>query len=143
MKTPREILFGRHQDTMPKLDTIRRSVVLELNRKDAKAQSWAAHLTSLGLNCSNKLWLELIWPCRRIWTGYAVVWLLLFISNFSQRDSSQTVDTNSAPLVMMRLHEQQKLLNELFATRSLPAEAERPKIFLPKPRTEKSEPHCI
>jgi len=38
--------------------------------------------------------------------------------------------------LMMTFRDQQKMLNELFADRTLPAEAERPRIFSPKPRTE-------
>jgi hypothetical protein len=39
----------------------------------------------------------------------------------------------------MTFRDQQKMLNELFADRSLPAEAVRPRIFSPKPRTETME----
>jgi len=141
MKTSREILLARHQATTPKLDAIRRSVVIELNNQGTKEQSRPVSFVTSLLCCSNKLWLELVWPCRRIWTGLAAVWLLIFIVNVSQRDSSQTVMAkSSAPAAMlMTFRDQQKLLNELFADRSLPAEADRPRIFSPKPRTEKSE----
>ncbi len=33
MKTPRDILFARHQAAAPKLDAIRRSVLAGLNKK--------------------------------------------------------------------------------------------------------------
>jgi hypothetical protein len=87
------------------------------------------------------LWRELIFPCRRIWTGLAAVWILLFIVNFSQRDGSQTMIAKSAPPpeMMMTFHDQQKLLDELLADRSFPADVERPRIFSPKPRTEITE----
>ena len=141
MKTPREILFGRHQAATPKLDAIRREVMAGLNHQGTKAQSPTASLVSWFLGGSNKLWLELVWPCRRIWTGLAAVWILLFIVNFSQRDGSQTMMAKSAPTaeMMMTFRDQQKLLNELLADRSLPADAERPRIFSPKPRTETIE----
>jgi hypothetical protein len=138
MKTARDILFARHQAAVPKLDAIRREVVAGLNRQDAKAQSPATSLMSWCLGGANKLWLELVWPCRRIWTGLAAVWILIFIVNFSQRGGSQTMMAKSAPTpeMMMSFRDQQQLLNELFADRSLPVEAERPKVFSPKPRTE-------
>jgi hypothetical protein len=138
MKTPREILLARHQAAAPKLDAIRRAVVLELNSEDAKTQSFLTRFAPLRLCCSNILWQELVWPCRRVWTGLAAVWVLLAIVNFSQRDSSQVhLAKSSSPAAMtMTFRDQQKMLNELFADRSLPAEAVRPRIFSPKPRTE-------
>jgi len=138
MKTSREILFARHQSNAPKLDAIRREVVAGLNHQDTKAQSGAVNLVSWCLGGSNKLWLELIWPCRRIWSGLAAVWILIFIINFAQRDGSQDANAKSAPTagVMMAFGEQEKLLNELLADRSLPVEADRPRNFTPKPRTE-------
>ena len=141
MKTPRDILLARHQATAPKLDAIRREVVAGLNHQDVKAESWAAILVSWCLDGSNKLWLELVWPSRRIWTGLAAVWILIFIVNFSQRDGSQTRMAKSTPTpgMMMTFRDQQKLLNELLADRSLPLDAEQPRIFSPMPRTETTE----
>jgi len=138
MKTARETLLARHHAAVPKLDAIRRKVLAELNHQDTKAQSWTTRFVSSCLGGSNKLWLELVWPCRRIWTGLAAVWILLFIVNFSQRDVAQVrVVKSSSPTAMMTtFRDQQKILNELFADRSLPAEADRPKIFSPKPRSE-------
>lgn len=138
MKTPREVLLARHQAAAPKLDAVRRLVVNELNHQGTKEQSWLASLVTSLLGCSNKLWLELLWPCRRTWSGLATVWVLLFLINVSQRDSSPRVMAKSTPTaeVMTTFRDQQKLLNELFADRSLPVDAESPRIFSPKPRTE-------
>jgi len=144
MKTPREILFARHQAAGLKLDAIRREVVRELNSQATKEQSFPASLVASFLCCSNKLWQELVWPCRRIWTGLAAVWVLLFIVNFSQRDNTPAVSTKSATAgMMMSYHDQQKLLNELFADRSQPADVEPPKTFSPKPRTETMRPETV
>src|ERR1017187_810404 len=120
MKTPRDILFARHQAAMPKLDVIRRDVLTELNNKDAKAQSWADCLASWCLGCSKQLWLELIFPCRRIWSGLAAVWVLLFIVNFSQRDNVSGVTGKPARSgeMIMSLQAQQRWMNELLADRS-------------------------
>ncbi len=140
MKTPRDILFARHQSVAPKLDAIRCQVVAGLNHQDIKAQSGADNLVSWCLGGSNKLWQELVWPCRRIWAGLAAVWVLIFIVNVSQRDGSQTMMAKSAPTeMMMTFRDQQKWLNELLADRSLSMDVERPKIFSPKPRTETFE----
>jgi hypothetical protein len=138
MKTPREILLARHQAMTPKLDAIRRSVVIELNNQETKEQSRPVSLVTSLLGCSNKLWLELVWPCRRIWTGLAAVWVVLAIVNVSQRDGLQVhlAKTSTPAAMTMTFRDQQKILNELFADRSVPAEAVRPRIFSPKPRTE-------
>jgi hypothetical protein len=141
VKTPRDILFTRHEAATPKLDVIRREAVAGLKRPDAKAQSGPTNLVAWCLGVPNKLWLELIWPCRRIWSGLVAVWILIFIVNFSQRDGSQTMIAKSAPTpeMMMTFRDQQKLLDELLADRYLPADIERPRIFSPKPRTETTE----
>ena len=143
MKTPRDILLEQHRSATPKLDAIRREVVTRLDHQDTRAQSWAVILLSWCLGGSGKLWRELFLPSRRTWTGLAAVWLLLFIINFAQRDGSRTAGSGSAPMAMMSIRDQQKLLNELFADRSPPMEAEQPRIFSPKPRTEKSEARCV
>jgi hypothetical protein len=145
MKTPRDLIFARHQAAASKLDAIRREVVTNFNHQDTKAPSWAMILVSWCLDGSIQLWRELVWPCRRIWTGLAIIWILLFIVNFSQRDGSQAGMAKSAPppAMLMTFRDQQKLLNELFADHSLPAETEPPRIYLPKPRTEKSKVCCV
>jgi hypothetical protein len=140
MKTLRDILFGRHQAADLKLDAIRREVVavgLREGRRAAVPKFRVADTATL----PKLVWLELIWPCRRIWTGLAAVWILIFIINVHQRDGSQTAIAKSTPSmeVMMMFRDQQKLLNELFADRSLPMVAEPPRIYLPKPRTETTQ----
>jgi len=39
---------------------------------------------------------DMIWPCRRIWTGFAAIWLAIFAINFSTRDTSQTLVMKSS-----------------------------------------------
>jgi len=139
MKTPREILLARHQAAEPKLDAIRHSVVSQLNHPDAKAQSWAADLASVCLRCLTTPWRELILPSRRIWTGLAAVWILIFVINVSQRDnvSSITGQPVRSTAATMSWQAQQRWMNELLADRSMPPEVDRPRNAVPKPRTEK------
>ena len=116
MKTPRDILFARHQAAAPKLDAIRREVVAELNHKDTKARSWTDNFVSWCLGGSNKLWLELVWPCRRIWAGLATVWILIFVFNFSQRDPAELMARKSpppSPEMILTFRQQERLLAEL------------------------------
>jgi hypothetical protein len=136
MKTPREILLEQHQTATPKLDAIRSEVIAELNRQDAKLQRGTINLASWRLGGFQKIWLELIFPSRRIWTSLAVIWIFIFIFNFSQRDRSQIATAKISAPEMMSFGEQQKLLNELLADRSLPLNVERPKVFSPQPRSE-------
>jgi hypothetical protein len=135
MKTPREILLARHQAAAPNLDAIRQSTVAAVcdRRNFAERRPHTAATTIF-----QTIWLELVLPCRRIWTGLAAVWILILIVNVSLHDSSRTMTAKSAPPVemMMTFGEQQKLLNELLADRTVPVDAEQPRIFLPKSRTE-------
>jgi hypothetical protein len=47
MKTPRDILFARHQAAMPKLDAIRCEVVKELNNQATKEAGQLCFLVTL------------------------------------------------------------------------------------------------
>jgi hypothetical protein len=139
MKTPREILFARHENSAPKLDTIRHEVVARLNHQGTKAQSWTINLVSWCLGGSNKLWQELVWPCRRIWTGLAAVWILIFIVNFSQHDKSEMMARKSSPPspeMMLAFRQQEILLSELIGQNEIRV-AEPPKTFLPRPSSER------
>ena len=83
-------------------------------------------------------WLELIWPCRRIWTGLAAVWIALFIFNFSQRDPSELMARKSPPVspeMILVFRQQQQLLAELIGPNETRA-VEPPKPFVPQPRSE-------
>jgi hypothetical protein len=141
MKNPRDILLARHQAAAPKLDAIRREVLVRLNHKDTKARSWTDNFVSLCLGGSNKLWRELIFPCRRTWAALAAVWMALFIFNVSQRDKSELAARKlppPSPEAIMAWRQQEKLLAELIGP-SGTSDAERRKIVLPKPRTENAE----
>jgi hypothetical protein len=138
MKTPREILFAGHQAAAPKLDAIRREIVAESNNKVTKEQSLPAVFVSLFLCCLKTFWCELIFPCRRIWTGLAAVWILIFMVNFSQRDPSELMARKTpspSPEMIVTFRQQEKLLAELIGPNETQA-TEPPRIFSPKPRTE-------
>jgi hypothetical protein len=113
MKTPTDLLFAIHRSAVPKLDAIRCEVV-------ARHGATTGHV-GVGARAGlfTHLWLELIWPCRRIWTGLAAVWVLLLIVSLSQRDDSRTVLAQSpqSAEMMMALRQQEQKLNELLADR--------------------------
>jgi hypothetical protein len=140
MKTPREILLARHGAAAPKLDAIRQEVVTDLNNKDARTQGLVVNFAASCLGCSNKLWLELVWPCRRIWAGLTAVWILIFAANVSLREQSPAIiKSGPSSEMIMALKDQQKILAELLIDHSAPHDADRQKIFSPKPRTEGME----
>jgi hypothetical protein len=143
MKTPRNILFARHQSAAPKLDAIRREVL----RAEFDNVGQASRLSSFENEKNSEtgatpvlrlLWRELIFPCRRIWTGLAAVWILIFIVNFSQRDGSQTMMAKSAPSpeMILTFRQQEMLLAELIGQNE-PQTAEPPKTFSPRPSSER------
>ncbi|HEV2693729.1 MAG TPA: hypothetical protein VG347_12630 [Verrucomicrobiae bacterium] len=137
MKTPREILLGRHRTASPKLDAVRHSVVNALNQQETVERTFPAIFVPSFLGCLKTLWRELILPSRHTWAGFATVWLLIFLVNFAQRDnvSSVTGKTVRPGGPVMTLQAQQRWVSEHFADRTLPTEADRPRIYSPKPRT--------
>ncbi|HZL13265.1 MAG TPA: hypothetical protein VFC85_03905 [Verrucomicrobiae bacterium] len=139
MKTPRDILFARHENVEPKLDAIRLSVARELNNKETREQSFQEFFASLFLGCSKNFWDELIFPCRRIWTGLAAIWILIFVVNLSQRDPAEMMARKSpppSPEMIMAFRQQEKLLAELIGSNE-PRIAEPPKTFSPRPSSER------
>ena len=67
--------------------------------------------------------------------GQQLFWLLILAINLAQHEPSPAGKMTAAP-VMMSFREQQRWMNELFADRTLPVDAEPPKTIAPKPRTE-------
>jgi hypothetical protein len=133
VKTPRDILFHRHQSADAKLDQIRRDVVSKLVRPVAPRK--ASPLVFVLL----KLWQELIWPCRRVWAGLAALWLLMLGVNVSLRDPGQITRTSAAsPAVMMTTWQQQeRLLAELSEPHQTRAITSPPKPAAPQPRSDR------
>jgi len=84
--------------------------------------------------------LDVIWPYRRVWAVLAVVWVLIFMDKLSLQGHSQTLARKSSPPtqeMLMAFKDRQNILAELLADHSAPREAERPKFFSPRPRTER------
>jgi len=85
-------------------------------------------------------WREVVWSSRRVWAGLAMVWVVLLAANVSLREHpSATAKSGPAMEVIMALKDQQRILAELLPDRSAPPDADQPKIFLPKPRTERMD----
>jgi len=141
MKTPREVLFTRHQTIAPKLDTVRREVLnagfVREGRRVAVPKYRVAGTATLPL----LIWRELIFPCRRIWTGLAVVWILIFVMNLLQNDPSELIARKVSPPtpeMISAFRQQQRLLAELIGQNETRT-AEPRKTFLPRPHTESGD----
>jgi hypothetical protein len=132
MKTPREVLLEHHQTAIPRLDAIRRKVLERERRLGAPPRGWSVRWLATP-------WRELIWPCRRIWAGLAVVWLVIVAANVSLVDHPRTVATKSPrPSVEMILAfwRQERSLGELIDRRPSPPVAP-PKPAVPQPRSQR------
>jgi hypothetical protein len=83
----------------------------------------------------------IFWPHPKAWAGLAAVWIFIFALNFSMRDKTPMVAEKispPSPEVIVELKKQQLLFAELMGPRETP-DADRQKIFSPKPRSEYAE----
>lgn len=127
MKTPRDFLFERHRAAVPLLDGIRAEVVSRLSPRDAAPRG------SILFAAAQKLWLELMWPCRRAWAGFAVVWIALLGVHLATPRSVVKV----APLTASAFEQRRQLLAELLQP-SPRAELRKPPT-LPPPQARRRE----
>jgi len=84
---------------------------------------------------------SVFWPHPAAWGGLAGIWVLIFVVHFSIRDNEPALAEKAipqSPEVVAQLKQQQRLLAELLGPSDLP-DANRPKIFVPKPRSESME----
>ncbi len=133
MKTPRQILFEKHQAVTPKLDLIRQRAISPspaltpaLSHPMGEGELYPAGLEK---SIPWKLWLELIWPARRVWLGVAGLWVIIAVLNFSIPEEA-IVMASSSPMnqkTMAGLQEQNRLMTQLLrADESEVFDAEEP-----------------
>jgi anti-sigma factor RsiW len=82
---------------------------------------------------------DLFWPCRRIWAGFAAVWLAILALNFSTREPapSLAVKASHPSLDMVRAYLEGEGLVAEWAKRDHSRVAEPPKPPLPPARSER------
>jgi hypothetical protein len=137
MKTPREILLERHRKMEPKLDALRREVLADsLQAHEARGEPRESRWRLSPAFVVEKLWRELVWPCRRIWAGLATAWVVILALNLMSgtgdgRQMAAKAESRPGPEVMAVLREQRQMLAQLLEPSALPASS-RPKI--PGPR---------
>ncbi len=84
---------------------------------------------------------SVFWPHPKVWAGLAAVWICIGALNFSTRDTSPRRAEKSAPPspeVIVELKKQQRLLAELVGSYET-VDADRPRIFSPRPRSGRVE----
>ena len=84
-------------------------------------------------------WRELIWPCRRTWSGLAAAWLGIAIFNLSHPDHREIVTAKSTiPPSEMRLalQEQRRILAEIIGPGLSLSHAEPPRRPNNQPRSQ-------
>jgi hypothetical protein len=119
-----------------------RAEILRVGRRAAVPKNkWAADTASLPKWNWRTSLAEIFWPHPKAWAGLTVVWICIFVVNFSMRDSSPRMAEKSvppSPEVMVELKEQQRMFVELAGLHE-PSDADRQKLFLPRPRSERVE----
>jgi hypothetical protein len=132
MKTPREILFDQHRDAERRLDAIRERILAEEFPGQA---SHSAARDSLSLaSLVEKLWRQLVVPCRSVWCALAVVWLIIMALNFASSDVPKSSDVRSiasSPEIRLAVREQRLLRLELLGA-SISQAATPPSIVPPR-----------
>jgi hypothetical protein len=89
MKTPREIILGRHQAAEASLDAIRQQVLsreLPPRPQPVEQLPSGAWLTTL--------WDQLVLPCKRAWAGFGFAWVVILLL---QATSSNPMSKPSLP----------------------------------------------
>ena len=107
----------------------------DVNRREQPVREWTFTVTLA--NVVRLSFLELIWPCRRIWGGLAAVWIVILVFNFSQRDPSELMARKTpSPEMVMTFRQQERLLAELIGQNE-PHIAVPPKPISPRPSSER------
>jgi hypothetical protein len=133
MKTPREVLLNRHQAIKPKLNSIRETVLA------AACVHPPRPYLALPLRIVIDAWNELILPARRIWAGFAVVWVAIGALNLANSEPTGGTRTATKPVssgMVMAWQEQQKVMAELTGPNE-PVDTRKPKTVDPKPRSDR------
>ena len=132
MKTPRALLLARHRPAKAKLDGIRQKIL-------------AAHLPSPAKQPAETLrapfqfrdLLRYLAPLRLHLAGLAATWLLIALIRLSTptSESVQVVEATPSPEQVLALAEKRRLMAELMDL-PMPTAVDRPKSFIPRPRSE-------
>jgi hypothetical protein len=139
MKTPREIIIERHQSADSKLKAIRAHDLAAYARASDDASRQSRPAFSLAA-AARGLWLEAVWPWRRVWIGVAAAWLVILALDMPGRDAPATsaaAPPRPNPEVIAVLQQQEQLLTQLLGTEA-PTTVSKPRN--PGPRSAVEPP---
>jgi hypothetical protein len=140
MKRPREILLNRHAPANEKLDAIRQKTVplaADVIRRTAPDREFTFAATIF--HALTIPFRKLIWPARRIWAGFAFVWLAIVAVNLADSDRAEIAGRKWNPMpsgTLMAWEQEQKLFGDLLGPTEA-YEARKPESLPPKPRSER------
>jgi hypothetical protein len=106
--------------------------------RDAQFSHHSSPATRRWLSTFNFQLSTFFWPNQKAWGALAVIWIFIFILNFSIRDKTPRVAEKTAlpsPEVIAELKQQKLMFAELMGANDL-RDADRQKSFLPRPRTQ-------
>lgn len=139
MKTPREILFQKHQAVEPKLDTIRKTVVWE-GRRAAVPKTRVADTATLPALSWHGFLLSLRWHLA----GMGAAWLVIILFNLNAGHAvnlASTMPTAKIPspqIILASLRENRRELLEVIQSAES-HEARPAKLFPLQPRSERPD----
>jgi hypothetical protein len=118
-------------------------VAADMHRRNRPVREFTFAATTFRrlLSTLNHQLSTLLWPHPKAWAGLAAIWILIFAVDFSLRDKTPVMAEKTAPPspeVLVELRQQQRMLAELIGSRDA-HDADRPKSFVPQPRSERTE----
>lgn len=136
MKTPREILFERHQAAEPKLDAIRQ-MILDRRRRREEADSRGGSPVRLLKSAATLR--ELLLSVRWHLAGMSAAWLVAALLNVDHSSASATPTarqhTASPRQILTALRENRRQLLELIGS-SITEPVPAPRTLVPQRRGE-------
>jgi hypothetical protein len=117
-----------------------RNEILTAARAAAAPRSVPASHQPTWLARLNARLTALFWPHPVAWGGLAAAWLLVFALNAASLEPTVRVATHYAPPMSGEVKELLRQQEQLFAELAGPfhnSEADRPKLVLPSPRSER------
>jgi hypothetical protein len=117
-----------------------RAEILANAKSAAVRRTTSASRPSL-LSIFNRQLSTFFWPHPKAWAGLAAIWIFIFAVNFLIRDKSPVIAEKvslPSPEMVVELKQQQRLFAELIGANDL-HDADRQKLFLPRPRSKRAE----
>ena len=128
MKTPRELILGRHQTAEARLKAICAEELAACARSAGRATGPRQPAPGLASAVAD-FWQETFWPWRRAWLGLAALWVCVVAFNLASRETPHTAAARPPqpnPEVFAVLQEQKELLTQLLGLGAPPLVSQPP-----------------